>query len=117
MSQRDQWDVTSGIGLTALGAAAGRAIESSRPDRLIEDPFAAAFIDAARSPIPMAVRWPGEGEVVSEADALLVHGSHYIGLRSRFFDDYLSTACAGGLRQVVVLGAGLDTRAFRIGWP
>jgi methyltransferase (TIGR00027 family) len=117
MSQQGEWDIVSGIGLTALGAAAGRAIETSRPDRLIEDPLAAAFIDAAQSPIPMAVRWPAEGEVVSETDALLVHGSHYIGLRSRFFDDYLATASAGDLRQVVVLGAGLDTRAFRLDWP
>lgn len=117
MSQHDEWDIVSGIGLTALGAAACRAIESSRADRLVEDPFAAAFIDGARSPIPMAVRWPAEGEVVSDTDALLVDASSYIGLRSRFFDDYLSAACAGDLRQVVLLGAGLDTRAFRLDWP
>jgi methyltransferase (TIGR00027 family) len=38
-------------------------------------------------------------------------------IRTRFFDDYLLAACTAGCRQVVLLAAGLDTRAFRLGWP
>jgi methyltransferase (TIGR00027 family) len=117
MSQRDEWDITSGVGLTALGVAATRAIESSRPDRLVDDPFPAAFVEAARFPIPMTLRWPADDEAVSETDAVLVRSSVYVGVRSRFFDDYLADAFAAGLRQVVVLAAGLDTRAFRLEWP
>jgi methyltransferase (TIGR00027 family) len=38
-------------------------------------------------------------------------------VRTRFFDDYLIAAVAAGCRQVVLLAAGLDTRAFRLSWP
>jgi methyltransferase (TIGR00027 family) len=38
-------------------------------------------------------------------------------IRTRFFDDYLLTAAAAGCRQVVLLAAGLDSRAFRLRWP
>ncbi|MGH3773421.1 MAG: SAM-dependent methyltransferase [Pseudonocardiaceae bacterium] len=41
----------------------------------------------------------------------------YIGIRSRFFDEYFRDACTTGVRQVVILAAGLDTRAFRLPWP
>jgi methyltransferase (TIGR00027 family) len=124
MSLGQEWDITSGVGLTALGAAACRAIESTRPDRLIDDGYAAAFI-AAGSPVPLLSRW--RLDVSSELEALLLNASHYIGLRTRFFDDFLVTTGSpaaggpagadGGPRQVVLLAAGLDTRAFRLAWP
>jgi methyltransferase (TIGR00027 family) len=38
-------------------------------------------------------------------------------IRTRFFDDYLLDATAHGIRQVVLLAAGLDTRAYRLRWP
>jgi methyltransferase (TIGR00027 family) len=38
-------------------------------------------------------------------------------VRTRFLDDVLLQACAGPCRQVVILGAGLDSRAFRLAWP
>lgn len=38
-------------------------------------------------------------------------------IRTRFFDDYLIDAAAAGVGQVVLLAAGLDTRAFRLPWP
>jgi methyltransferase (TIGR00027 family) len=38
-------------------------------------------------------------------------------IRTRFFDDYLLAATTAGCRQVVLLAAGLDTRAFRLAWP
>jgi methyltransferase (TIGR00027 family) len=41
----------------------------------------------------------------------------YFGLRTRVFDDFLLGAAHGGTGQVVLLGAGLDTRAFRLGRP
>jgi methyltransferase (TIGR00027 family) len=41
----------------------------------------------------------------------------YAPIRTRFFDDYFRDACAAGCRQVVILAAGLDTRAFRLTWP
>ena len=40
----------------------------------------------------------------------------HVAVRTRFFDDDLATAAAAG-RQVVLLAAGLDSRAFRLPWP
>jgi methyltransferase (TIGR00027 family) len=97
----------SGVGGTALGAARARAWESGRPDRLFDDPYAAAFTAAARTTERRAVS-PG-----SQRARLAFH----VIIRTRFYDDYLLTACAAGCRQVVLLAAGLDTRAYRMPWP
>jgi methyltransferase (TIGR00027 family) len=86
--------------------AAARARESRRPDRLFHDPYA---------------------EVLAGPDGpgLLTHfhpqhandeGNPYLAIRTRWFDDFLATHVQAG-SQVVGLGAGLDTRAFRLDWP
>src|SRR3954447_18888713 len=111
------WDVVSGPGLTALGLAASRLVESGRPDRLIDDPLGRAFLDAVDSPVPFPTRWPAEEEPVSDQQALHLHGSRYIGLRTRIYDDEVLAAADAGIRQVVLLAAGLDTRALRLTWP
>lgn len=41
----------------------------------------------------------------------------YQALRSRRFDAFLAEAGRAGIRQCVILAAGLDTRAFRLRWP
>jgi len=46
-TDNDTWDITEGVGATALGVAAGRAAENEREDRLFDDPYAQLFIDAA----------------------------------------------------------------------
>jgi methyltransferase (TIGR00027 family) len=38
-------------------------------------------------------------------------------VRTRFFDEYFVGATAGGIRQAVILASGLDSRAYRLGWP
>jgi methyltransferase (TIGR00027 family) len=38
-------------------------------------------------------------------------------VRTRFFDDFFTQACAAGIRQAVILASGLDTRAYRLPWP
>ncbi|GIH20113.1 SAM-dependent methyltransferase [Rugosimonospora africana] len=117
MSQQDERDVTSGVGLTALGAAGARAVESTRPDRLVEDPYAAAFVRALPSAIPQTLRWPADGEMLTDQEAILVGLSPFLGMRTRFFDDELTGAVDSGIRQVVAIAAGLDTRAFRLALP
>ncbi len=113
----ESWDVSSGAGVTALGLAAARSVETGRPDRLAEDPFARALFEAANVDLPMLVDWPEAGGPVSDAEALHLHGSRYIGLRTRHYDDAALAACREGIRQGVLLGAGLDTRAFRLDLP
>ncbi|MEA5360042.1 SAM-dependent methyltransferase [Amycolatopsis sp., V23-08] len=90
------------VGRTAVGVAALRALESRRPDRLFDDPYATAFYQAGRSALP-ATR-DGLGPVFASQ----------VAIRTRFYDDYLLGA---GCPQVVLLAAGLDARAFRLPWP
>jgi methyltransferase (TIGR00027 family) len=93
------------VSATAVGVAAIRAAESARPDRLFDDPLAAAFVrEAAFAPR----RMPGDRTAGLVA---------WITTRTRFLDDLILDACAAGCRQVVILGAGLDARAFRLQLP
>ncbi|MDX8037549.1 SAM-dependent methyltransferase [Lentzea sp. BCCO 10_0856] len=85
------------VSRTALWVASMRAAEAARPDRLHDDPLAAAVVAAAES-IPAAP--PGAAE--------------FMAVRTRFYDDFLLSS---GATQVVVLAAGLDARAFRLSWP
>jgi methyltransferase (TIGR00027 family) len=96
-----------GLAGTAFGVAAARAAEHARPDRLFADPLADRLLDAAGA--PTRAFW-SEGPGARLAAAL---GDH-VALRTRFFDGYLSAA---GCRQVVLVAAGLDTRAYRLDWP
>ncbi|HEY1704704.1 MAG TPA: SAM-dependent methyltransferase [Trebonia sp.] len=104
------------VSRTALGTAALRAHESRRADRLFDDPYAEAFDDTA-----LGVSSPLDGPDGSSAGRreLSPMEQEFYGpivTRTRFFDDYLTRA-AGGCAQVVLLAAGLDTRAFRLTWP
>lgn len=89
---------------TARWIAAVRANESRRENRLFHDPWAAALAGAA-----------GEAWYVQHADSPAMQ---IIAIRVRFFDDFLLRVTEDqGVRQVVLLAAGLDTRAFRLRWP
>jgi methyltransferase (TIGR00027 family) len=94
------------VGLTAVGVAAHRAAETQRSGALFEDHYAAGFVRAAG-----AVR--RDGDATPDRPGL----AHWIAVRTRFLDDVVLDAAADGCRQVVVLGAGLDARAFRLDWP
>ncbi|WP_083647557.1 SAM-dependent methyltransferase [Kitasatospora sp. CB01950] len=95
----------SPVSRTALAVARGRAYESAQPEPLFTDPYALAFVTAAGAP-PR----PADTVLGPLARRLLMHGI----LRTRHYDDGLLAADA---RQVVVLAAGLDTRAYRLPWP
>lgn len=85
--------------------AAIRAAESARPDRLFDDPYAAAL--AGESGV--AVRERSERASGGE--------NQFVPVRVRWFDEVLVGAVGGGRRQVVLLGAGMDTRAYRLPLP
>ena len=44
-------------------------------------------------------------------------GTDYQAVRTHFFDEYFENAVSAGIRQVVILAAGLDSRAYRLSWP
>jgi O-methyltransferase involved in polyketide biosynthesis len=54
-----------GLPLTALAIAAGRAVETSRPDGLVADPFALALVEAARSHVDFPTSWPADPAAAS----------------------------------------------------
>jgi methyltransferase (TIGR00027 family) len=96
------------VGLTSRWVAAARARESERLDRLFDDPLAAALAGsegfAWLDHMERAHPWGGP--------------ALYVVVRTRFFDDFLLRASWGtGARQVVLLAAGMDARAFRLDWP
>ncbi|AXK34299.1 SAM-dependent methyltransferase [Streptomyces armeniacus] len=100
------------IAKSALGSAAIRAQESRREDRLFEDSLAQAFVE--ESGVDPLTR-----TAVPESTGLGLHQlvGEFMILRTRFHDDQLLAAARGGRTQVVLLGCGLDSRAFRLDWP
>ncbi|MFE5242387.1 MULTISPECIES: class I SAM-dependent methyltransferase [unclassified Streptomyces] len=107
--------VDAGVGLTALLVAAARAIETRRPDSLAQDVYAEHFVRAA----PACADWPVSIQQVPDGDDNQLWGrfARYFGLRTAVLDDFLQRSVGTGVRQVVLLGAGLDTRAFRLDLP
>ncbi|MDT0305916.1 SAM-dependent methyltransferase [Streptomyces sp. DSM 44917] len=110
-------EILSGPPLTAVGVAVVRAAETRRPDRLYADPLAQAFVDAAErahlaptAPPGAAETWAG---VLALAEAM--RATRTLGVR--LADDGLLAAAEAGCTQAVLLGAGLDTHAFRLEWP
>ena len=108
----------SGVGATALIVAQKRAEESLRPDRLFDDPFAKEFLAEEGATLAlggMTAMMAGLPEPSRET--VNAWRRDWIASRTRYFDDYLSGAVAESCGQVVILAAGLDTRAFRLNWP
>ena len=52
-----------------------------------------------------------------EVAAIFRHMGNYQAVRTHFFDEYFAKAAAAGIRQIVILASGLDSRAYRIEWP
>jgi methyltransferase (TIGR00027 family) len=95
------------IATTALLVAAIRAEESKRADRWFDDPFAEA----------LSGQEGREALAKYRAAAAGTFSVPVIEVRTRWYDEALARACAGGIRQFVILAAGMDTRAFRLRWP
>ncbi len=88
---------------TARWTAAVRAAEDARSDRLFDDPWADALAG------PEGRSWIDQRPQDSVVPIVL---------RTRYFDDWLGSITEhDGIRQVVLVAAGLDTRAYRLSWP
>ncbi len=92
------------VSYTAQWMAAARALESEREDALFDDPLAHALAEPRGS--ELIERYAGGGLLP------------FISIRTRFLDDAIGDLLADGSpRQVVLIAAGMDTRAYRLGWP
>lgn len=113
----ENWDVTESIGTTALVVAAMRAAESRRPDALYVDPFAELLV-AHAGPGSWGGALDGlDCDLGSTSDGISWALNAVVTARTCYFDHYLTTAVANGVRQVAILACGLDARAYRLPWP
>ncbi len=115
-SDDDSWDITTSVGSTALFVATARALEAQKPDPLVVDPYAEMFSRAVGGD------WAGvlDGDRPDHDLKTAEFGAHFVNFqaaRTRYFDDYFRRAAEAGVRQVVILAAGLDSRAYRLPWP
>lgn len=84
-----------------------RAIESARDDRLFSDELAGELVAAAGLGI--------ENVTLDQVEGQRVYVS--LSVRTHYLDSWCERLIAEkSIRQVVILGAGLDTRAIRLGW-
>jgi len=121
----DTWDLASSVGVTATMVAAARAM-ASRADRpLINDPFAEPLVRAVG--VDLLARLangeldPNELNDVHDgatgSAGAMSRMADNMAVRTKFFDEFFLGATHAGIRQVVILASGLDSRAYRLGWP
>ncbi|MDF2695999.1 MAG: hypothetical protein K0S65_4382 [Labilithrix sp.] len=93
------------VAITGLLVAAIRAEESKRADRLFEDPFAEALAgEEGRAALARYRSAAGPSIPIIE-------------VRTRWYDEAIARAWEAGVRQFVILAAGMDARAYRLAWP
>lgn len=114
-TENDSWDITTSVGSTALFVAASRALEAQKSDPLATDQFAEVFCRAAGGVWPQVL--DGAAPDFPLATEFGHHFIDYQGARTKFFDTYFDDAAADGVRQIVLLASGLDSRAYRLAWP
>ena len=120
-TDNDSWDITESVGSTALGVAAARAAETESENPLIQDPFARAFLEAAGDGMWSLMANPTKSAELTDLDPDLLARMRvmidFMAVRTAFFDEYFLNGVGSGVRQVVILAAGLDARAWRLPWP
>jgi methyltransferase (TIGR00027 family) len=113
----DTWDLTKTVGATATMVAAARAAASKRADPVVDDPFAEPLVRAVG--VDFFTRL-AQGELDFDdigGEPGFGWMPDLFGIRAWYFDDFFSTAWETGIRQVVNVAAGLDSRAYRLEWP
>ncbi len=113
-SESDSWDLASSVGATATMVAAQRALSSDAG--LIDDPFAAPLV--RKVGIDVYTRLVnGEIPVTDEHEFDPARMARGMAVRTRFYDNFFLDATRSGIRQAVIVAAGLDARAYRLPWP
>jgi methyltransferase (TIGR00027 family) len=111
----DSWDLASSVGATATMVAAQRAIANR--ENLIDDPFAEPLVRAVGMDFFVKAL---DGEIdLEEVDPEfnMRRAAEGMAVRTRWFDKLFTDAATAGVRQAVILAAGLDARAYRLPWP
>jgi methyltransferase (TIGR00027 family) len=114
-TEGDSWDLASSVGATATMVAAQRAL--SNREGLIDDPFAEPLVRAVGLDFFVKAL---DGEIELEdvdPEFNMRRAAEGMTVRTRWFDTLFTDAATAGVRQAVILAAGLDARAFRLPWP
>ncbi len=116
-TEGDTWDLANSVGATATMVAAARAAATKRSQPVINDPFAEPLVRAVGIDVFTRI-------AAGELDAIEAEGGvgfprmiDTFAARARFYDDYFAEAGKAGLRQVVIVASGLDSRPYRLSWP
>ncbi len=113
----DTWDLATSVGATATMVAAGRA--RATRSALIDDPFAEPLVRAVG--VDFFTRW-AQGELdsadvdVPGAAWGMQRMTDLLAARTRYIDAFFAATAIAGVRQVVILAAGLDARGYRLPW-
>lgn len=117
----DSWDIATSVGSTAVMVAAARAVETDSSDPLISDPYAKLLVANAGTGVWETLLNESLIDKLESVDpeiaAVYHHMRSYQAVRTHFFDAYFAEAVESGIRQVVILASGLDSRAYRLDWP
>jgi methyltransferase (TIGR00027 family) len=95
----------------------GRALETyhHRASRLVDDPFAMRFLPPVHRFLVHLLRIPVLGPfLLSKRERQIPGVMGNLLCRTRFIDETLCEAQRAGIKQLVILGAGLDSRAYRL---
>jgi methyltransferase (TIGR00027 family) len=114
-TENDTWDIKTSVGSTALFVATARALEARKAHPAALDQFAEVFCRAAGG------EWADvlDGGI-PDHPLRTEFGRYFVdfqAVRTKYFDSYFDAAAAVGVRQIVILAAGLDSRAYRLRWP
>jgi methyltransferase (TIGR00027 family) len=110
-SADDDWDIVSSVGYTALLVAGWRALHAVSAQPLVRDNYAQHFVIASADPyLNSLLASPGTSEGATVFPRLY-------GVQTRFFDEFFMSAAQRGIRQAVIVAAGLDSRTYRLDWP
>jgi methyltransferase (TIGR00027 family) len=102
---------------TAYGPMVIAAVEQYEPaaHRILDDPLAVRLLPPALATIARAGRWRRARELLVRGTESTAEGLWAAVLcRKRYADEQVAAALADGIGQLLVLGAGLDTRAYRL---
>ena len=105
------------VSRTSIFVAAGRAVGAREPDPAVRNPdYLAEKLLGDPPTLDLdnpSVRALSLSYDEAMADAEVVNNVRMMTIRTRFIDDALERAIAGGASQVVILGAGFDSHAYR----
>lgn len=114
-TEGDTWDLASSVGATATMVAAQRAL--GHREELIDDPYAEPLVRAVG--VELFTRML-DGELnLADINPQFTprRAAEGMAVRTRFFDQMFLDASTAGVRQAVILAAGLDSRGYRLPWP